>query len=172
MSIRQPIAKKVGLFAVACAIPVYTNAGTHETLRRSRVEADRNSTPVHDPLDRPNVRVFQPVSSIQVENVRLEAAPAEQAPASAVLKFEVLNVSSQRLTDVLLEISVTEKPKSDYGRARARALVRPFVISGNVVLESGYTINYELLLRNLSSNCSCVANVTVRSVRALPDTGL
>jgi len=68
-----------------------------------------------------------------------------------------------------LEISITEKPAFEPVLAPSRMLVRPFTIRGNVVLESGYTINYEMLLRHFSSDCNCLANVGVLSVRSLPD---
>ena len=106
---------------------------------------------------------------LRVENVRLDAAPGTETVPSAVLKFDVFNASPKRQTDFLLEISITEKPAFDPVLAPRRVLVRPFKIRGNFVLESGYTINYQMLLRHLATDCDCVANVNVLSVRALPD---
>ena len=85
-----------------------------------------------------------------------------------MLKFDLLNASPAGLTDLLLEISIMEKPD---GLAPGRMLVRPFRIRGNVVLKSGYTVDYELLLRALSSDCDCVASVDVLSVRTVPASG-
>jgi hypothetical protein len=73
------------------------------------------------------------------------------------------------LTDLILEISILEKSAAK--ELAGRALVRPFQIRGNIVLQAGYTINYEMLLRNLSSDCRCVANVDVVSVHWLPTAG-
>jgi hypothetical protein len=73
------------------------------------------------------------------------------------------------LTDLILEISILEKSAAK--ELTGRALVRPFQIRGNIVLQAGYTINYEMLLRNLSSDCRCVANVDVVSVHWLPTAG-
>jgi hypothetical protein len=106
---------------------------------------------------------------LRVENVRLEAAPGTETVPSAVLKFDVFNVSPKRQTDLLLEISITEKSAFKPVLAPRRVLVRPFKIRGNFVLEAGYTINYEMLLRHLSTDCDCVATVDVLSMRALPD---
>ena len=106
---------------------------------------------------------------LRIDNVRLEAAPGTETVPSAVLKFDVINASPKRQTDLLLEISITEKPALDPVLAPRRVLVRPFKIRGNFVLEAGYTINYQMLLRHLSTDCDCVANVDVLSVRALPD---
>jgi hypothetical protein len=45
--------------------------------------------------------------------------------------------------------------------------VGPFTIRGEVVLEAGYSLNYEMLLRSFSSDCYCMPNVEVVSVRSL-----
>ena len=71
------------------------------------------------------------------------------------------------LTDLILEISILEKPESM--ELSGRAVVRPFKIRGHVVLQAGYIVNYEMLLRNLSPDCGCVANVDVVSVHWLPE---
>jgi hypothetical protein len=68
-----------------------------------------------------------------------------------------------------LEISILEKPALN--EQSGKALVRPFKIRGNVVLQAGYTVNYEMLLRNLSSDCRCIATVDVVSVQWLPEAG-
>jgi hypothetical protein len=106
---------------------------------------------------------------VRIENVRLEGAPGTETVPSAVLKFDVVNASPKRQTDLLLEISITEKPAVDPVLTPRRVLVQPFKIRGNFVLESGYTINYQMLLRHFATGCECVATVDVLSVRALPD---
>jgi hypothetical protein len=107
--------------------------------------------------------------TITVENVRLEAAPLAEAEAATILKFDVFNASATSVTDLVLEISITKKPASEQIALPSQILVRPFKIRGDVVLESGYTMNYEMLLRHFWSDCDCVANVTVVSARALPE---
>jgi len=79
------------------------------------------------------------------------------------------NVVRPPLTDLILEISILEKPALN--ELSGKALVRPFTIRGNVVLQAGYTVNYEMLLQNLSSDCKCIANVDVVSVHWLPEAG-
>jgi len=106
---------------------------------------------------------------LRVDNVRLEAAVREEASPSTILKFDLFNGGSAPLTDLVLEISILEKAAPT--ELAGRAIVRPFKIRGNVVLQAGYTINYEMLLRNLSSDCRCIANVDVVSVHWLPETG-
>jgi hypothetical protein len=106
---------------------------------------------------------------VRIENVRLEGAPGTETVPSAVLKFDVVNASPKRQTDLLLEISITEKPAADPVLTPHRVLVHPFKIRGNFVLEAGYTVNYQMLLRHFSTGCDCVPTVDVLSVRALPD---
>jgi hypothetical protein len=104
---------------------------------------------------------------LTIDNVRLETPLHAEASPSALLKFDVFNGGSTPLTDLILEISIVEKSAAK--ELAARTLVRPFQIRGNIVLQAGYTINYEMLLRNLSSDCRCVTNVDVVSFRWLPE---
>lgn len=106
---------------------------------------------------------------LTIDNVRLETPLHAETSPSTLLKFDVFNGGSTPLTDLILEISIVEKSAAK--ELAARTLVRPFQIRGDLVLQAGYTINYEMLLRNLSSDCRCVANVDVVSFRWLPEAG-
>ena len=101
---------------------------------------------------------------LKVQRVRLEPAPSMSASPGTVLKFDLLNVSVNRLATPLLQIAIVEKTEPFAPR---RILVGPFTIRGEVVLEASYILSYEMLLRNFSSECNCVANVDVVSVRSL-----
>jgi hypothetical protein len=101
---------------------------------------------------------------LRVQRVRLEPAPPINTSPSTVLKFDLFNASVNRITDLLLKIAIIQKVEP---LAPRRVLVGPFNIRGDVVLEAGYTLNYQMLLRNFSSDCDCVANVDVISVRSL-----
>jgi hypothetical protein len=118
-----------------------------------------------------DLRASAEASSLKIEHVRLEPPPPTEALPSSVLKFDVLNESSSRLTDLLLEVSIVEQPPLADSPRRRRVLVGPFTIQADVVLESGYTINYEMLLRNFSSDCDCLATVEAVSARSIPDSG-
>jgi hypothetical protein len=106
-----------------------------------------------------------PTPRVKVENVRLEAPPHGEASLLALLKFEVSNGGATPLTDLVLEISIAQEPGPT--ELVGRELVRPFKVRGHVVLQPGYAIDYEILLRNLSSDCDCVASVDVVSVQWL-----
>ena len=154
----------IGAFALACGASLRATAD-FKGIPVGQLKAEPAAIWIRDGLSRVNSK---PAAPLRVENVRLEAALRTEATPSTLLKFDVFNASPKRLTDFVLEISITEKP-FDRVLGPGRMLVRPFKIRGNVVLESGYTINYEMLLRHLSSECDCVANVDVLSVRSLPD---
>ena len=106
---------------------------------------------------------------VRIANVRLEPAPPLEASPSVTLKFAIANEGSTSVSDIILKIAIVEKPKSEHPEPARRILVGPFTIRGDVVLRAGYTMNYEMLMRNLSSECSCLAIVDVLSARALPE---
>ena len=80
------------------------------------------------------------------------------------MKFDLFNAGETPFTSITVEISIREKGEGD---TPGRRIVHPFSIRGDTVLEAGYTINFGLLLRNLSPDCRCVARIDVVSVRAL-----
>ena len=154
----------IGALTLGCGASLTATSGS-KSIPAGKLKAEPGTIWIRDGSSRVTTQSAAP---LRVENVRLEAEPRSETVPSTVLKFDVFNASLKRLTDLVLEISITEKP-SDQVPGPSRMLVRPFKIRGNVVLESGYTINYEMLLRQFSSDCDCIANVDVLSVRSLPD---
>jgi hypothetical protein len=107
-----------------------------------------------------------PKMDLAIHRVRLEPSATEASPA-AVLRFDATNEGSDRLTDIVLEGAIEAKPdSSDEPRSR-RLIAGPFTIQVAAILEAGYTIEYEVLLRNLSLECRCIPTVRVVSVRSL-----
>jgi hypothetical protein len=109
------------------------------------------------------------LKALTVENVRLEAAAGIDSAPATTLKFDLLNTTQHRLTEIVVEISVTEKPSQEPALTLNRMLVRPFKLQGDVILEPGHLVEFEVLLRRLSADCECAANVRVVSVRFLLD---
>ena len=101
---------------------------------------------------------------LRVDRVRIEAPPPEIDSEAALLKFDLFNAGETPVTSITVEISIREKGD---GETPGRRIVHPFSIRGDTVLEAGYTINFGLLLRNLSPDCRCVPKIDVVSVRAL-----
>jgi hypothetical protein len=115
---------------------------------------------------RPIARAF----IIRILNVRVESAPPDAPKPSALLKFDMLNDGDSKVTDIVIRITIVEKLSAvDHQLGAPRVLVGPFWIRGSATIEAGYTVNYEMLLRNFSSACECVARVVVVSARSLPD---
>ena len=142
----------VGVLVMACGVLV--NATTeHQDKRVKHLTLDRSAL-VDNAARLP----------LRVQRVRLEPAPPMSASPGTVLKFDLFNASANRLADPLLQIAIVEKTEPF---ALRRILVRPFTIRAEVVLEAGYILNFEMLLRNFSSDCHCVPNVDVVSVRSL-----
>jgi hypothetical protein len=111
-------------------------------------------------------RIERPPASVRIVNVRLESVNHETPKPTAVLKFDLLNDTSVGVSDVVIEISIVEKSGGKTGAQPPRIVVAPFTIRSQTTIEAGYTVNYAMLLRNLSSDCDCIANVSVLS--ALP----
>ena len=105
-------------------------------------------------------------STLRIHNVRLEAPPLDGPKPSVILKFDLLNDSDVRITDVMIEIAIVAKPQT-VSEPAPRVIVRPFIIRGHVTIEAGYTVAYQMLLRNLAPDCECQADVNVVSARPL-----
>ena len=135
-----------------------------------RSRANIRTEVIGQPLSTDLARVLQdpvPIASLRIANVRIEVPPADAPKPSSLLKFDILNESDLRVSDVLIEIAIVDNRLPDDGGLRPRPVVGPFRISGHATIEAGYTVNYQMLLRNLNPECPCVANVRVVSARPL-----
>lgn len=106
---------------------------------------------------------------LQIENLRLDNPPSEVAQPATLLKFDVLNETSYRLTDVVVRVSFLEDQGLDAAGVPARVLVGPVTVRVKAVLQAESLVSYEMLFRNLSSDCSCSPSVVILSARVLPD---
>jgi len=106
-----------------------------------------------------NAQLSAVVLSVRVEHIRLD--PASTKIPATLLTFDLVNGGPNRLTSLVLQVSVVGRPGD--AAAKRRVLVQPFTIRGNAALDPGYAVRYELLLRNFSSDGSCVAIVDVLS---------
>jgi hypothetical protein len=106
-------------------------------------------------------------STVHISDIRLEAPERRTTEPASVLKFEMLNEGERRVTDVMLEIAIREKATDVV--ETPRTIVGPFLVGGHATIEAGYAVDYELLLKNLAPDCSCLATVRVVSARELPE---
>ena len=111
----------------------------------------------------PTVSPEPPASELKVRNLRLDEPAVEVSRPAVILKFDLLNDSPSRVTDVLIEIAIVEKPSRNPGSRRFVA--GPITMRGYATIEPGFTVEYKVLLRNLSSDCACEPQVTVVSAR-------
>jgi hypothetical protein len=122
--------------------------------------------------DLPTIVVVKPFINeplLQIENLRLESAPPKAPQPSALLKFDVLNDTSLRLTDVVMRVSFVEKRSDELDVGPGRVVVGPVTVRVAETLRAGYLLSYEMLFRNFSSDCGCTARVEILSARLLPD---
>ena len=145
-------------------------ASTHE-IHRGQLKSQRQATAVPSAAIQPDIDRTAKVSPLGIAKVRLDPPPPGVKENSAVLKFQMSNVSSSPLTDIVFEVSIVEEPQQAHFDTARQVLAGPFTIRGKVVLGPGYTADYEILLRNISRTCKCAANVRVLSFRLIGDSG-
>lgn len=153
-----------------CGVALWSAGHVHASIR---VPAARPTAARDTPSPKPPPEVPGAVSPVlRIGHVRLEPPAEESLQPSMVLKFDVLNEGLSSVTDVVIEIAIREKTLVDGDANRSRPIVGPFTISGQATIHAGYTVAYEMLLRNLTPACQCTPDVRVISARSLPGAGL
>ena len=150
--------------AVVCGVAALSG----NDLRANKGSHDRGyvlATPAAQMPGNPDPAVSsQPsASELKVRNLRLDEPAGEVSRPAVILKFDLLNDSPSRVTDVLIEIAIVEKLSRNPGPRRLVA--GPITMRGYATIEPGYTVEYKVLLRNLSSDCACEPQVSVVSAR-------
>jgi hypothetical protein len=93
---------------------------------------------------------------------RFEAAP------SMNVSFDVANDSSVSFTNIVIQVRILKNPIPSSPTSVSTVLAGPFSIRTKIVVERAFTINYQIRLRNLSSDCDCNAHVEIVSYRQAP----
>jgi len=128
------------------------------------------------PDDRPKILLLsiQPsidsigfeTAALRVRNIRLVPADPIGDVPSLNVKFEVRNESTAPLTEIVVEVRVVDRLSADGSDQDPPATIAgPFTIRGRAILDPGFSMNYEMRLRNLTPDCGCRANVSVNSAR-------
>jgi hypothetical protein len=104
---------------------------------------------------------------IRLSRIRLEAPESTVPQPSALLKFDLVNEGIVGLSDIVLTVTISEKAPDD--ATGLRTLVRPVDIRSHVTIEPGYTIEFEIVFRNIAADCPCLPLVTVASARPVRD---
>ena len=158
----------VSVAVLACAATASATEGGH----RETAASATSVLVTRSNGDLPTTAFSRALSSeppLRIENVRLVSAPAETPQPSVVLKFDVFNDTTQRLTDVIMRVSFVEKRQEDIDTASPRVIVGPVTVRVGEILRAGYIISYEMLFRNLSPECNCAPRVEVLSARLIAD---
>jgi hypothetical protein len=164
------IAVSLGLLGFATA-PRAADASAVEAARRP-IASPTSDQVTRSKRDASTVVIVTPLTNqplLQIENLRLDNPPPKVAQPAALLKFDVFNDTSLRLTDVVMRVSFLEKQAPDIADVPARVLVGPVTVRVTAVLQAESVLSYEMLFRNLSSDCDCSPSVEILSARLLPD---
>jgi hypothetical protein len=105
---------------------------------------------------------------LRIEQLRVVTSLEGPQP-SVVLKFDVLNDSPSRLTDVVIRVSFVESDLDEIDEIPAKVVAGPVTIRFRETLEAGYVLSYEMLFRNFSPECECSPRVEILSARSLPE---
>jgi hypothetical protein len=105
---------------------------------------------------------------LRIEQLRVVTLLEGPQP-SVVLKFDVLNDSPSRLTDVVIRVSFVESNQDEIDEIPAKVVGGPVTIRVREALPAGYVLSYEMRFRDLTPGCDCSPRVEILSARSLPD---
>lgn len=103
--------------------------------------------------------------AVAVRNVKLEPAPPIDQSPSARVTFDLYNDGPDAVGDIVLALSLIEPPQRSDAKAPRVVIAGPVTIRSETVLLPGYSLAYEITLRNLSADCQCVPVVDVIGAR-------
>ena len=89
--------------------------------------------------------------------------PHTSGVPNATLSFEILNAGEDDVSQIVVEVEVTEKTISSSYSVRPKVIAGPYTLIGRNKLMATHTWHVTDVLRNLTSDCACTANVTVVS---------
>jgi hypothetical protein len=105
--------------------------------------------------------------ALSIRNIRLEPAPPIDRFPSARVKFELHNDGSDSLTDIMLRLSLIERSRN-HPNTQPTIVAGPVTIRSKAVLSPGYSLAFEITLRNVSADCRCVPTIDVVDARRAP----
>ena len=108
-----------------------------------------------------------PDPAITIGRIRLEPGPASRDSQSVVLKFDLRNGTATNVTDIVVSVSLFGSAPSDL--EPRPVLVRPFKVRVGGPLRAGYSLGYQIQLKNLSVDSDCVPEIEIVSARSIDD---
>jgi hypothetical protein len=104
---------------------------------------------------------------LTVQKLRFESDLVGEFDPSARITFEIRNEGFVGLDDISLSVSVAQKSPLDELNAPPTVLAGPFTVRVRPTLRPGYSLAYDIRLRNISAECDCFATVDVLSAQAV-----
>ena len=152
----KPLLAGLVATAVLTCLVALDAAGDSDHARQREAAGTAIGTPSDKVADR------GPDARVAVRNVQLASAPPVDEEPSAFVRFDVFNEGEQDVSPVVVEIAILETPPR-VGEAvpLPTPLVGPFRIRAKTALKAGYSVHYELRLRNVFASCDCIATVDV-----------
>jgi hypothetical protein len=142
--------------------PIASARETGEPLASTRTRQTPANTSSATPGKKPGDQ------TVTVRNARLEPVQGSDDAQAAVLKFDLYNEGETSVTDIVLSVAVLAGSGRDDSEPR-EPVVRPFRIRIDYALRSGYSVDYEIRLRNLVFDSDCVPAIEVLDSRILSD---
>jgi hypothetical protein len=127
------------IIAAIGGVVLASGLGVHAAIGSSADPGLQRDTPLRNISKAVVLPSLNPVATLRIMNVRLDAPPADAPTPSAVLKFDMLNDGGSNVTGIVIQISMLERPRDEHALGPQRSVVNPFVIRGSVTLDAGYT---------------------------------
>lgn len=134
-----------------------------------RSEPGASTTPFEPVRSLAGKRTNPALGSVIVRHVRLEPAPPIQGSPSALVRFDVHNQGSRDVADIDVKVFLLATSSEDHAPVSPTVLAGPFTIRTKRALTPGDRFDYEVRLRNLTSDCDCFASVDVVGARFVPE---
>jgi hypothetical protein len=154
----------IGALVVAIVVATGSDAGAGVIDRRSIPAATDRDVARPSALEK---KYEGSERGVSIRRIRLEPSPTVNDSEAVVLKFDVRNDTATGMTDIVVSVSLLGPPQGNL--ERRAVLVRPFRIRVGGPLRAGYSLDYEIQLKNLSLQSDCVPEIEVVSARSLDE---
>ena len=95
------------------------------------------------------------LSTVAVRNIHLRPAPPIEDASSVHVTFDIENQGTRGVTDIGITVVLLEKRHDGEVETPRSIVAGPFAVRANAVLPPGYTLDYEICLGDISSDCGC-----------------
>jgi hypothetical protein len=104
-------------------------------------------------------------ATVHIRNVRLELVATVPTGSSASLKFTMRNQGSRSVSDVALRVSVAGTDVEMDSDPSLAIVAGPYVIRSKSVLLPGYSVDFDVGLGSIGSECACIGKVEIIAAR-------